>query len=179
MSNPAENSPTLDGACHCGRVAVHVPPSSAGVVVCHCEDCQKLHGGPFAMLVTDRADVRWEGEAHVQWYRSSPENERGFCVHCGSRVAKRPLGGTKIMVSAGLFGHALPRSVVKNVWLEQKPAWVTASRTGPLTPDELVALALAEPIGSPTAEYGYSLRASSGNSRSPLRRQPDSTGLRG
>jgi hypothetical protein len=167
MSKPAEPNATLGGACHCGRVAVHVPPSSAGVVVCHCEDCQKLHGGPFAMLVADRADVRWEGEADVQWYRSSPENERGFCVHCGSRIAKRPVGGTKIMVSAGLFGHALPRTVVKNVWLEHKPAWVTASRTGPLTPDELVALALSEPIGSPTAEYGYSLRASSGNKRPP------------
>jgi hypothetical protein len=157
----------LVGACHCGAVGVHMPDASAGVVACHCADCQKLHGNFFAMLVADRAAVRWTGEEHIAWYRSSPANERGFCKRCGSRLAKRPVEGAKIMVSAGLFDASLARRVVKNVWTEQKPRWYDAPRVGPISPEEFVALALAEPISGPTADYGYAMRAASGNPRPP------------
>lgn len=157
----------LVGACHCGRVRVHMPGESTGVIACHCADCQKLHGNYFALLAADGPSVRWEGEEHIRWYRSSPGSERGFCAHCGSRLAKRPLGGTKLMVSAGLFGPSLPRRVVKNLWVEQKPGWYEAPRVGPITPEDFVTLALAEPIESAKAQYGYALRAPSGNPRPP------------
>ena len=157
----------LVGTCHCGAVRVHMPQDSTGVVVCHCADCQKLHGNAFAMLVADRSAVRWEGEDHIQWYRSSPENERGFCTRCGSRLAKRPVQGSRVMVSVGLFDRTLARRVVKNLWLEQKPAWYDAPRAGPLAPEDFVSLALAEPIESATAQYGYALRAASGNPHPP------------
>lgn len=157
----------LVGSCHCGRVRVTMPGDSAGVVACHCADCQKLHGNFFALLAAERSAVRWEGEAHIQWYRSSPANERGFCTQCGSRLAKRPIEGDRIMVSAGLFDRALARKVVKNLWVEQKPAWYEAPRVGALSPEAFVALALAEPIESPLAQYGYVQRAASGSSRPP------------
>ena len=157
----------ITGVCHCGRVRVTIPRESAGVVVCHCSDCQKLHGGSFALFATDQSRARWEGEEHIQWYRSSPANERAFCGTCGSRLAKRPVEGTRIMLSAGLFDLALPRKVIKNLWLEQKPAWIEAARVDPMTPDDFVALALSEPIATETAEYGYSLRATSGNKQPP------------
>lgn len=158
---------TLRGACHCGRVRVCIPKDSAGVVACHCTDCQKLHGNFFALLATERDRVRWEGAQLVSWYRSSETNERGFCTQCGSRIAKRPVEGTKIMLSVGLFERAVPRRVVKNLWLEQKPRWYEAPRVGNLTPEELVAIALAEPVESATAQYGYALRAASGNQKPP------------
>jgi len=157
----------LRGACHCGRVRVTIPAASAGVVVCHCADCQKLHGSSFALFAAERSSVRWEGEEHIRWYHSSPANERSFCGHCGSRLAKRPVDGTRVLVSAGLFEHTLARKATKNLWAEQKPAWVEAPRVGPMTPEEFVALAFAEPIGTETARYGYSLRATAGNKRPP------------
>ncbi|MBK6514694.1 MAG: GFA family protein [Polyangiaceae bacterium] len=157
----------LLGSCHCGRVRVHLPPDSVGVVACHCTDCQRLHGNFFAMLVAKVDEVRWEGEGHVRWYRSSPTAERGFCAECGSRIAKRPLEGGKVMVSAGLFDPTLSRTLIKNVWLEQKPQWYAAPQAGAMSPEDFVALALAAPIESPTAQYGYSLRAASGNGKPP------------
>lgn len=157
----------MSGACHCGRVRVTMPIESVGVVVCHCADCQRLHGNSFALFAGDQSVVHWTGVEHMRWYRSSSENERAFCEHCGSRLAKRPLSGSRVMVSAGIFGQALQRRVIKNLWLEQKPAWVEAARLGAPTPEEFVALALAEPIGNPSAEYGYSLRATSGSRARP------------
>jgi hypothetical protein len=163
----SEELAMLSGACHCGRVRVTIPADSVGVIACHCGDCQKLHGNSFAMVVADRAAVRWEGEDHVQWYRSSAANERGFCTTCGSRLAKRPVEGSRIMVSVGLFDRALPRKVIKHLWLEAKPDWHEGPRTGPIAPEDFVALALAEPIESPSAQYGYSMRMASGNARPP------------
>lgn len=160
---PAE----LIGACHCGFVRVRVTPSFAGIVACHCVDCHRLHGNYFAMVVADRSDVRWEGEEAVRWYCSSPENERGFCDRCGSRVAKRPRGGAKIMLSAGLFAGSLDGRVVKNLWLEQRPGWCDAPRVGPLTPQAFVDIALADAIESETAQYGYALRSASDNKKPP------------
>lgn len=157
----------LMGSCHCGRVRVTMPSESVGVIACHCADCQKLHGNFFALLAAERSAVHWEGEEHIQWYRSSAANERGFCIHCGSRLAKRPVEGHRIMVSAGLFDRALPRKVMKNLWVEQKPDWYEAPRVGPLSPEAFVALALAEPIESALAQYGYVQRAGSGSSRPP------------
>ncbi|MEZ4404910.1 MAG: GFA family protein [Polyangiales bacterium] len=158
---------SLVGSCHCGRVRVHAPEDSVGVVACHCADCQKLHGNFFALLAADEGAVRWEGEEHVRWYRSSAANERGFCAHCGSRIAKRPVEGSRVMLSAGLFDRDLPRRVVKNLWVEQKPDWYDAPRVGPLSPEDFVETALAAPIESATAQYGYALRAASGNPRPP------------
>lgn len=160
-------TPELVGSCHCGSVHVRMPGGSAGVVVCHCADCQKLHGNSFALFAAEQHEVHFQGEEHMRWYRSSPSNERAFCVRCGSRLAKRPVSGTRVMVSAGLFDLTLPRAVVANLWTQEKPAWVAASRVGPISPDEFVSLALAEPIGTDSAQYGYALRASSGNGRPP------------
>lgn len=157
----------IHGQCHCGSVRVSMPEDSAGVIACHCADCQKLHGNFFALLAADRAHVRWEGAEHIEWYRSSPANERGFCRRCGSRLAKRPVEGTRVMVSAGLFDRALPRAIQKNLWLEDKPRWYEAPRVGPLTAEQLVALALSEPIETAAAQFGYAMRAGSGNPRPP------------
>lgn len=167
MSPDSPSNTELVGACHCGRARVHIPKDSAGVIVCHCSDCQKLHGAFFAMLVAERNSVRWEGEEHIGWYRSSLTNERSFCVVCGTRIAKRPLEGSRVMLSVGLFDRDIARSVIKNVWLEQKPTWYEAPRVGAVTPEELIALALAEPIESKVAQYGYAQRAASGNKHPP------------
>jgi hypothetical protein len=144
-----------------------MPDASAGVIACHCADCQKLHGNFFAMVVAERRPCAGRARAHIRWYRSSPANERGFCSECGSRLAKRPVEGAKIMVSAGLFDGPRRARVIKNVWLEQKPDWYDAPRVGPISPEDFVALALAEPIESPTAQYGYAMRAASGNREPP------------
>ncbi|MFO0554626.1 MAG: GFA family protein [Polyangiaceae bacterium] len=164
---PKPTAGELHGSCHCGRVRVTMPGDSVGVVACHCADCQKLHGNFFALLAADRSHVRWEGEEHIRWYRSSAANERGFCESCGSRLAKRPVEGTRIMVSVGLFDRSLPRKIVKNLWEDQRPDWYDAPRVGPITPEDFVALALREPIESQTAQYGYALRAASSNKRPP------------
>ena len=113
----------LQGHCHCGGVQVSAPASALGVVACHCEDCQRLHGNYFAMLVAPASDVVWSGDLAPQWYDSSAQAQRAHCPRCGSRLAKRPVGGERVTLSTGLFGRHLHRRIEKQVWTESHPDW--------------------------------------------------------
>lgn len=124
---------TLVGQCHCGGVIVSVPGDAFGLVACHCDDCQRLHGNFFAMLVVPSVQVNWSGELMPQWYDSSPQARRSHCPRCGSRLAKQPADGQRMLLSAGLFGRDLPRRIRRQVWTESHPAWYDLS---PDDPDE-------------------------------------------
>jgi hypothetical protein len=113
----------FEGHCHCGGVQVSMPADSFGVVACHCGDCQKLHGNFFAMLVASEDQIRWNGTLQPQWYQSSETVQRAHCPNCGSRLAKRPIDGGRIMVSVGLFDRHLPRKIQKQVFGDSHPDW--------------------------------------------------------
>jgi hypothetical protein len=115
----------LECECHCGSILVTVPDDAFGVVACHCEDCQKLHGNFFAMLVASAEQVHWSGKLEPHWYSSSEKAQRAHCPNCGSRLAKRPNEGGRIMVSVGLFGRHLPRKIQKVVFGGSHPDWYT------------------------------------------------------
>ena len=114
---------TLSGACHCGAVTVTLPETAFGVVACHCEDCQRMHGNFFAMLAASAADVQITGEDSLVWYRSGPKARRAFCGRCGSRFAKQPDGSDRILLSVGLFGRTTGFRLRRQVFAESKPDW--------------------------------------------------------
>lgn len=113
----------IEGHCHCGAVRVSVPAEASGVIACHCDDCQKLHGNFFALLAAPKADVTWTGEESIRWYDSSEKVRRSFCGNCGSRLAKDPKDKPQMLVSVGLFDRDLARRIVRHVMPEKKPDW--------------------------------------------------------
>jgi len=122
MSETASpSSDRLQGRCHCGAVGVSVPAASFGIVACHCDDCQKLHGNFFAMIAADRDEVRLDGAEALVSYASSTTVQRTFCRHCGSRVAKDAQGAPKLLLAAGLFGPLTGKRLRRNVWGRSKP----------------------------------------------------------
>lgn len=60
------------------------------MVNCHCRDCQRLSGGPYAPIVV----VPWQAltfthgnlNRHATLRLNGRENVRGFCGRCGSRI---------------------------------------------------------------------------------------------
>lgn len=113
----------LRGSCHCGAVTLRIPASAAGVIACHCEDCQKLHGNFFALFALPEAELELGGAEHVRWYASSPKARRAFCDVCGSRIAKQANGSDRVMVSAGLFGAVTGARIRRNLYAASKPDW--------------------------------------------------------
>lgn len=117
------------GRCHCGAISVTLPPDAAGVVLCHCDDCQTLHGNAFALFAAPADAVVLTGAEHLRWYDSSPAARRAFCDVCGSRIAKEPKGSGRLLVSAGLFGPATGARIRRQVWTEAKPDWYDLAQT--------------------------------------------------
>ena len=116
-------SEKLEASCHCGAVRLGVPHEAVGVLACHCQDCQKLHGNFNAFLAVPRGLVALEGEDALVWYQSSAESRRAFCGTCGARVVKEVTAADRWLVSAGLLDGPSGRRIIKNLWGDSKPDW--------------------------------------------------------
>ncbi|WP_433348235.1 GFA family protein [Microtetraspora malaysiensis] len=77
------------GGCLCGRIRFTVRGKAAYPHTCSCPHCQKLGGGPMMWWAGFAPkDVTWTGESEPTWFETfEGEAKRGFCPHCGSRLA--------------------------------------------------------------------------------------------
>jgi hypothetical protein len=71
--------------CRCGAVHVELSGEPVAQFFCHCDDCQKVHGGAYvpesvypaeAVTVTKGSPVRW----------ALKRNPRATCPACGTRL---------------------------------------------------------------------------------------------
>jgi hypothetical protein len=114
---------TLRASCHCGAVRLTLPADAAGVLACHCGDCQKMHGNFNAFLAAPVADDALEGGEALVWYRSSGTSRRAFCGTCGARVLKEVTPSGRWLVSAGLIDGPTGKRILRNLWEQSKPDW--------------------------------------------------------
>ncbi len=76
----------LTGGCLCGQVRYAATGVPFHETACHCGQCRRATGAPFAAWFTvKRAELRWLGAA-PQRFVSSVRAERGFCPQCGSSL---------------------------------------------------------------------------------------------
>lgn len=116
-------SERLSGRCHCGAVRFSVPKAAAGVLACHCEDCQRMHGNFNAFVAAPVDDVEMTGREALVWYQSSAAARRAFCGTCGGRVLKEVTAAGRWLLSAGLIDAPTGKRIVKNLWEQSKPDW--------------------------------------------------------
>lgn len=76
----------LSGGCLCGAVRFRARGPFRPVVHCHCKQCRVSHSNFVAYTAVPRANLSFETEHGLCWYRSSAEAQRGFCGVCGSRL---------------------------------------------------------------------------------------------
>ncbi|MCF8487463.1 MAG: GFA family protein [Rhodobacteraceae bacterium] len=114
---------TLSGHCHCGAVQFTLPAEAAGVLACHCEDCQRMHGNFNAFLAAPIDQITLEGAEALIWYASSDAARRAFCGTCGARVLKEVTAAGRWLMSAGLIDQPTAKQIIKNLWEHSKPDW--------------------------------------------------------
>ncbi len=81
------------GGCICGAVRYECSAEPVMTGNCHCRDCQKAGGGPFASaLAVPTAAVKVTGE--IKYYETKGDSghmvSRGFCSNCGARLFGKP-----------------------------------------------------------------------------------------
>jgi hypothetical protein len=120
-------SPVYAGGCLCGaiRYSASCTPMIEGN--CHCRDCQKVSGGPYAPTLffpLDAVTITGEVEYYESTGGSGQPIRRGFCPKCGSQLFGRPsLRDAMIGIRAGTLddpGMFHPRA---EIFVSQAASW--------------------------------------------------------
>lgn len=132
-------SRAITANCMCGAITVTAAHASQAVEACHCHMCRQWGGGPL-LVVDCGAEVSFEDEAKLAVYHSSEWADRGFCSVCGTHLFYRFRQENQYMLPAGLLGENSEFQFVRQVFVDQKPAWYCfANQTLELTAEQAVA----------------------------------------
>lgn len=114
------------GGCLCGGIRFHIDGPLAPIQVCHCGQCRKAQGAPFATNIpVARTALHVErGEALLKSFESSPGKRRHFCGHCGSPLfSERDSDPTVVRLRAGLLDGPLPVGLEFHAFVASKANW--------------------------------------------------------
>jgi hypothetical protein len=81
-------------------------------IACHCTQCRRTSGHHAAMTSASSEDLTLISSRTLEWYRSSPAAERGFCRVCGSNLFWRPEGESRTAITYSIDDD-----------LPHKPGW--------------------------------------------------------
>ena len=108
---------TTSGHCLCGAVSFTVDGELRPVIYCHCEQCRRT-SGHFVAATACRSDrLHIVGRDHIQWYRSSPSAQRGFCRHCGSNLFWLPEHGEYWSIWAGSLNRPTGLQAARHIYV--------------------------------------------------------------
>lgn len=106
----------LTGGCLCGDIRIVASGRPDRVGLCHCLDCRKHHGAPFAAFaIFPNAAVTIEGD-------TSDYAGRHFCPRCGSSVFSR--SGDEIEVQLGSLDAADQLTPTYELWTVRRESWL-------------------------------------------------------
>ena len=114
------------GACLCGGVAFEIESDLEPIQICHCVQCRKAQGGPFAANIPVAASAfrLLAGEQLLKSYESSPGKQRLFCGQCGSPVYSRRASVPGVVrIRAGLINEPLPVQPAWHAYVGSKSNW--------------------------------------------------------
>ena len=114
------------GSCLCGSIRFRIHSALAPIQICHCGQCRKAQGGPFAtnIPVAKSAFEIVSGEDRLQRYESSPGKYRYFCSTCGSPVfSARSALPDVVRIRAGLLDDPLPVRPGSHAFVGSKCNW--------------------------------------------------------
>ncbi len=116
------------GNCLCGGIQFRIDAELAPIQVCHCSQCRKAQGTPFATNTPVSTDAfhLMSGAELLTVFESSPGKQRVFCSRCGSPIysKKDALPGV-LRVRAGLINEALSVRPEAHFYTASKANWWT------------------------------------------------------
>ncbi len=110
----------------CVKFSIHA--ELAPIQICHCAQCRKAQGGPFA---TNTPVATSDFLLHSGWdlltaYESSPGKSRFFCRQCGSPIySSLDSLPDVIRIRAGLLDEPLKVELAFHAFTASKCSWMT------------------------------------------------------
>jgi hypothetical protein len=127
------------GGCLCGAVRFDAAGVETAFHACHCPMCRRWSGGsPFFGATV--ASVAFASTENVGRYASSSWAERGFCKQCGTTLFYYLKPASQYTLSVGTFDDQKPFELVREIFIDHKPAGYALAGEHPrLTEREVLA----------------------------------------
>lgn len=116
-----DNDKISTGGCLCGAVRYEVRGALRDVVNCHCEMCQKQHGGFGPHTKARKADITVTKADGLAWYQTSDVARRGFCCNCGSGLFWEPFDQDGTGIIASTLDGDTGLKTIGHIFVDEKP----------------------------------------------------------
>lgn len=113
-------------SCLCGAIRFEIDGPLPPIQICHCSQCRRAQGGPFATNIpVQAAALRWLGSTEtLQRHESSPGKFRVFCRVCGSPIFSERLNRPGILrLRAGLLDEPVTSRPELHMHVASKASW--------------------------------------------------------
>ena len=114
------------GGCLCGGVQFRIDAELEPIQLCHCSQCRKAQGGPFASNIpVDLNEFHLlSGAELLGSFASSPGKQRVFCRQCGSPIYSRKDSLPSVLrIRAGLINEPLASKPIAHFYTASKANW--------------------------------------------------------
>lgn len=115
-------------SCSCGQLTAQVDGEPVRVSICHCLNCQRRTGGPFAQQARfARKDVVTSGTSTTFAITGDSGSSATFhfCPRCGATVFYQAEGLDEfIMIPVGAFADPTFPAPAVSVYEDRKHGWV-------------------------------------------------------
>jgi hypothetical protein len=137
----------FSGGCACGAIRYECTAEPRAMRSCHCRDCQRATGSPYAALLSVPVAAFHLKQGEPQYFTVEAESgnpiSRGFCPTCGSPILSKASVHPEIITvrAASLDDPSWFRSEI-DVWISRAQPWdymnpaTQKSETHP-TPEQL------------------------------------------
>lgn len=119
-------SKPITGGCLCGTVRFSYTGEPGSASYCHCSDCRRATGGPYAVSVRlDAAKLAVTGEtrSYTKTSDAGKPITRHFCPACGSPLFTRSPDGPTAYVKAGAFDDPSVVTPTVEIWTRSAVSW--------------------------------------------------------
>ena len=122
----------VDGACHCGAIAVEGEADPEKTVICHCTDCQTGTGSAFRVSVpVPGATFKMTGQPSLYLKTTADSGNprlQAFCPRCGSPIYSTTPGEgqqASYMVRVGILRERDQLVPKRQNWFRSSRSWLT------------------------------------------------------
>ena len=126
------------GGCTCGSIRYKCARVPIAMLNCHCQDCQRSSGAPFASgVVVMTADVEISGTPKTYSIRagSGALVARSFCPDCGTPLFTRGEAHPEFMsIRFPSLDHPAEFQPMLDIWTSSAQPWVCLDQAIPHFP---------------------------------------------
>ncbi len=130
----------INGQCHCGAITFRaVLEDGAGLILCHCTDCQALTGTAFRTTVSvqrDTLEIEGTPTIYAKIGGSGRNRLQSFCPTCGSSLFSQGEGAETVGIRWGTVRQRMTLSPTKQIWRRSAAPWVCAFAEAPALAEE-------------------------------------------